>query len=296
MPRITHGITALLLAGTALVPVAMAESRLTPDAFRDALTDRIETRQSEDLCMETLPNSGLKYGLKSRGCEFHAFTETPYIKYLADPSRIETILTEEADRLVSIMEAGRDETGFSDRLVVQLRPKGFVSNSEETTQSPIAARRFAGDMYAVLMLDSPETLVTVSENDLADHSLTIDGAFELAASNTRARMGEIVEDEMGEVERLYSMNGLISGQVWLPETCKAEADDAVYFIYDYNGVLKVESDDFFGISKLISYARGMVIKGNAFSETVVSCSSGEWQQVWPTSYAAMDGTPLSEAG
>lgn len=261
---------------------------MSPDAFRDALMSELQSRDTGTQCLSRLENSGLKFGASQQACDYHAYTENAYVSYLASPSRLETILDVEADRLVSIMEQGADDSDFTSRLVVQLRPGEFVKNANSDETSPLAARKFAGDMHAVLMLDSPETLSVVYENTLERHGLTEDQAFNLAAANTRRRMGAVVSDDYGAVTRMYSENGLISGQVWLPETCSDTAQNAVYFLYDYNGVLKVSEDNPLGISKLLGYARNMTGEGSSLSETVVSCRDGQWTQLWPATHAALD--------
>lgn len=289
MTRLTKGFAVCICAGFSLTHTAFAETLLSPDGFRDALIENIESRGEGELCLARLENAGLKLGLNAGQCDYHAYTENAYVDYLGAPSRLGTILDDEADRLFSIMNTENDMSGFTDRLVVQLRPKDFVSDANKGADSVLAARRFAGDMYAVLMLDSPETLSVVYEDLLRTEGLSEDDAFALAAENTRLRMGDVISDDYGEVTRMYSQNGLISGQVWLPETCETSSADAVYFLYDYNGVLKVDESDMMGISKLLGYARHMIGEGSSLSETVVSCTSGEWRQLWPATHASLDG-------
>lgn len=289
MTRLTKGFAACTLAGFTLMNTANADTLLSPDGFRDALIENIESRGESELCLARLENAGLKLGLSAGHCDYHAYTETAYVDYLGAPSQLGTILNAEADRLFSIMNAESDMSGFADRLVVQLRPKDFVHEANDGAERTLAARRFAGDMYAVLMLDSPETLSVVYEDTLSTQGLSEDHAFALAAENTRLRMGDVISDDYGAVTRMYSQNGLISGQVWLPETCASNSADAVYFLYDYNGVLKVDESDMMGISKLLSYARHMIGEGSSLSETVVSCTSGEWRQLWPATHASLNG-------
>lgn len=270
--------------GFALSAISVsAETVLSPDAFRDALMDQVRADVGESACVSRLEKSGLKAGLTQERCEYHLYTETAYVRYLADPSALSSVLKTETTRLVSIMQQGENEADFRERLVVQLRPKSFLSNNDE----PMVAHRFAGDMYAVLMLDSPQTLTAVTVPQLEEQSLGEDEAFALGAENTRLRMGRIVMDDYGQVTRLYSENGLISGQVWLPETCEASDKPAAYFLYDYNGVLQADGNNLVSLSKLISYARNMVGNGTALSGTVVRCSSGQWTQLWPATQASL---------
>lgn len=276
-----------LLSCTSLAGVAQADVHLPPDGFRDALIEKLAGAHDEAFCASRLENAGVKFGLSQNACHFETYTQSAYVSYLSEPSRLETILSAEADRLSEILKAGDNGSDLDARLVVQLRPKSFVQSANEGATSPLAARRFAGDLYAVLMLDSAQTLAAVTQAEIEASGLTYEVAFGLAAENTRARMGEIVSDSYGDVSRLYSENGLISGQVWLPETCAKNASGGVYFLYDYNGVLTVDRSDFLGISHLLSYARNMVGKGVSLSETVVTCQSGEWRQLWPASHAGL---------
>lgn len=255
-----------------------AETFMSPNAFRDALLGQFTQMVGNEACAFKLDNAGLKAGLTKEACDYQVYTESAYVRYLSSPKDLQSILETEISRLISIMESGQDDAGMRDRLVVQLRPKSFVSDSKK----PLVAHRFAGDMYAVLMLDSPQTLSAVSQADLKDLSLSADDAFQIATKNTRQRMGKVLSDDYGPITRSYSENGLISGQVWLPETCGASASPTAYFVYDYNGVLKTDGENMIGLSKLISYARNMVGNGTSLSGTVVRCSAGQWTQLWPT--------------
>ncbi len=291
MFSISKALAPLCLALSFVGLSASAETLMGPDAFRDVLLKQFTHDAGAQACVSKIENSGLKAGLTKEKCDYQVYTETAYIRYLSSPTDLQTIIGEESARLISIMEEGRDTSGMRDRLVVQLRPKSFVSASEK----PLVAHRFAGDMYAVLMLDSPQTLTAVSAEELQKLSVGEDEAFLIAAANTRTRMGKVQADEYGPVTRLYSENGLISGQVWLPETCGSAATPTAYFLYDYNGVLQTDGENLMGLSKLISYARNMVGKGTSLSGTVVRCSAGQWTQLWPATQASLQVKP-SEGG
>ena len=263
---------------------AVSQTFMTNDAFRDAMLQKFETMLGENACLFKLQNGGIRAGFSADSCDFQVYTKTAYFRYLGAPDQLDAILSEEVARVQAVMQQKATDDNFRERLVVQLRPKSFFSG----LKNPVVATRFAGDMYAVLMLDSPQTLEAVSVKQLTEQNLTEADAFQLGAANTRARMGQVVQDEFGDVSRLYSENGLISGQVWLPETCSGASVSTAYFLYDYNGVLRVTGDDIIGLSKLISYARNMVGNGTALSHTIVRCDSGVWKQLWPVTQAGLE--------
>lgn len=169
---------------------------------------------------------------------------------------------------------------FSDRVVVQIRTEEFIKAVEAREGRKLVYEPFLGDMVAVLMLDSEETISAVYYDELSAHDVDETVVFELAHKNTRDRMGEVISNPLTlNVEQVMSGNGLISGQMTLPETCAVGTQDQVYFLYDYNGVLKVDAEDMLGVARLAAYARNLILTEKSLSNTVMMCQDGEWLEV-----------------
>ena len=255
--------------------------------FRNAIISAMQSEYEGELCVKRLSDDSFRAGPKEDDCEYYAYLDSAYAAYQEAPVQGADMIGQTATDYVRLMTAGIDETNFEERLVVQLRPTSYMADSdkEENPLKELVARGFAGDMVAVLMLDSAETLAAVSAGQLAEHGLSEDRAFQLAVDNTRARMGEVHVDEYRKIDFMSSANGLISGQVWLPETCNAQSRDAVYFVYDRNGIMAVNLDNVLGISNLIAVANGLVVQGESLTSSVIRCKSGQWTQLWPSQSA-----------
>lgn len=271
-----------LLAGQAF---AQSDDLLSPIEFRNAVIEAMQAESETELCVARLSDDSFRAGLTQESCDYFAYLDNLYDDYLADPTSGEDIISENASNYVRLITAGIDDENFAERLVVQLRPSNYVTTNARSTNGTLVARPFAGDMVAVLMLDSPETLAAVSEERLAANEVSVDEAYQLAIENTRARMGDVFTEEYKKINFLSSSNGLISGQLWLPETCSSESRDAAYMVYDRNGLMKVNLSDPLGLSNLLAVANGLVIQGEALTTSVVRCKNGEWTQLWPTQTA-----------
>ena len=285
----------ILIAGLALCASftvnAQDREKLSLREFRDSVINRITSQSETDICVARLSDGGFRSGPSTDNCEYYSYLDTAYTEYELAPQQLDEIVTRHAERVVSVMFAEPDETNFAERLVVQLRPVSYL-NKAGKDEAPVV-RRFAGDMIAVLMLDSAKSIATVTEKQLAEHGLTEETAFAVSAENLRNRMGEVFVDEYRHIDMLSSANGLISGQVWLPETCSAESQDAVYFVYDHNGLMKVSMQDMVGVSNLLAVANGMVAQGSSLANSVVSCHSGQWSQLWPSLQASLSSDQKS---
>ncbi|MAK60149.1 MAG: hypothetical protein CMK09_04145 [Ponticaulis sp.] len=253
--------------------------------FRNAIISAMQDTSETELCVARLSDDSFRAGLTTESCDYFAYLENLYIEYENDPARGEALISETAEKYVRLIHTGIDDTNFEERLVVQLRPASYLDENTHSTDGAIVARPFAGDLVAVLMLDSPETLAAVTEARLTNNGVSVEQAFDLAIQNTRSRMGEVYQDEYQKIDFLSSSNGLISGQIWLPETCSAETRDAAYFIYDHNSMMKVNLNNPLGVSNMLSLATGLVGQGESMANSVVRCKSGKWSQLWPAQTA-----------
>lgn len=284
-------VKAILAAGAVLSGLfsfsaaAQSDDLMTPREFRNAIIDSMQASSDEALCFVRISDEAFRAGPTASDCEYQAYTNVAYEQYTNAPDTIDTIVAEQADRYVALINAGVDMTGFSERLVVQLRSRAYVRNANLTSETGLVVEPFIGDLMAVLMLDSPETLAAVSNEQLQSQGISSEEAFTLAVENTRDLMGDVRADDYRRIHFTSSSNGLISGQIWLPEMCTAESEDAAYFIYDRNGLMSVPMDDALGVSNLLAIANGYALQGQGVSTSVVRCSAGEWSTLWPATSA-----------
>lgn len=265
--------------------LAQSEELVSPRDFRNAIIQSMQETSEDTLCFVRISDEAFRAGPSADNCDYQAYTNVAYEQYELAPETLDQIVDEQAQRYVSLIEAGVDMENFSERLVVQLRSRAYVRNANLTSESGLVVEPFTGDLVAVLMLDSPQTLAAVSNDQLASQGVTREQAFELAISNTRDLMGDVRADDYRRIHFTSSSNGLISGQIWLPEMCNAESEDAAYFLYDRNGLMSVEMDDALGVSNLLAIANGFALQGEGVSNSVVRCSGGEWSTLWPAASA-----------
>ncbi len=265
--------------------LAQSEELVSPRDFRNAIIQSMQETSEDTLCFVRISDEAFRAGPSADNCDYQAYTNVAYEQYELAPETLDQIVDEQAQRYVSLIEAGVDMENFSERLVVQLRSRAYVRNANLTSESGLVVEPFIGDLVAVLMLDSPQTLAAVSNDQLASQGVTHEQAFELAIGNTRDLMGDVRADDYRRIHFTSSANGLISGQIWLPEMCNAESEDAAYFLYDRNGLMSVQMDDALGVSNLLAIANGFALQGEGVSNSVVRCSGGEWSTLWPATSA-----------
>ena len=265
--------------------LAQSEELVSPRDFRNAIIQSMQETSEDTLCFVRISDEAFRAGPSADNCDYQAYTNVAYEQYELAPETLNQIVDEQAQRYVSLIEAGVDMENFSERLVVQLRSRAYVRNANLTSESGLVVEPFTGDLVAVLMLDSPQTLAAVSNEQLASQGVTREQAFELAIGNTRDLMGDVRADDYRRIHFTSSSNGLISGQIWLPEMCNAESEDAAYFLYDRNGLMSVQMDDALGVSNLLAIANGFALQGEGVSNSVVRCSGGEWSTLWPAASA-----------
>ena len=282
-------VKAILAAGAVLSGLmslpAAADDLMTPREFRNAIIETMQDATDDALCFVRISDEAFRSGPSADDCDYQAYTDVAYEQYTNAPDTSDTLITEQAERYVALISAGVDMENFSERLVVQLRSRAYVRNANLTSDSGLVAQPFTGDLMAVLMLDSPQTLAAVSNEQLELQGVSPDEAFELAISNTRSLMGDVREDDYRRIQFTSSSNGLISGQIWLPEMCTAESEPAAYFLYDRNGLMTVPMSDALGVSNLLAIANGFALQGEGVSSSVVRCSGGEWSTLWPATSA-----------
>ena len=286
-------VSALTLSFNALADTATLMSR---DDLREALIESLQDRLDPSTCIVKLKNAALRMGPTREECQYFIQTDRIFSFYTMDPESLSEIVAFETDRLSAILEGGVSNDNFADRLVVQLRGADFLRQVKASQDEALVARQFTTDLHAVLMLDSEDTLAAISPSQLSEYGLEEKEAFELALQNTRHRMGDIRQELFDGMTVLSSANGLITGQVWLPETCQAESEAAFYFLYDQNGVLKVEADNLLGISNLLSIARGMSSEGRSLTNSVLSCRDGQWSEHWSAREASLSAMGLNHPG
>ena len=271
-------LLACLAAAVTFVAPALPQDvdTLAPDAFQRVFYSFLEAEFDQPLCFRALDAASFRFGRDGEHCDNVVHLATAYEQYLTAPDRIDPLLTGISRTVATTFSAEPGITSdFRDALIVQLRPtRYFASASDED----IVSHPFAGDLSAVLMLDGETTLKTVSREMLAEAKLNDADAFRLAKDNLRRRMGPVYSEELQRVTLLESGTALITGALALPETCSAGAPEAVYFVFDPNGLMKADLTNPVGVSNLLGIAGQMMSDGTTLSQTVIQCSNGEWTQ------------------
>ncbi len=264
-------IALALALGTAAAP-SHAQDVVAPAQFRDEVIDLLRSERA-DLCVRIADDWTVYFGPDAAACEHVLATENMYREYARDPSRKADLQGRLARMGLAMMAGPPDTSNFRNRLVVVLRPEGYASILENSTA---VHRPFAGDMIAVLMLDSPETLAAMGPEALSDHNLSEAEAFELAEANLKDRIGEVrTTTELG-IEIVEAESGLATGLLWLPDSCRSESEGDQALVFDRNGYLRVGTDDRAAIQSFRMVAEGSIADNATLSRSVIVCRAGSW--------------------
>lgn len=270
------------LASTfALGPAAVAaQSELSQQAFRDRLAEELRL-QRPDACVELVGETELRIGPSPADCDVRVFTDNAYRQVTVGGLDMEEFIPTWATRVWDAGSGERPGISANDavRIVVQLRPvdmlQGLVPQSEQ--DKLIVSRPFAGDLMAILMLDSPTTLVTVSPEQLAEMGLTPERAFELALSNTRSRMGPISTDRVRGITVTWADSALATGLLVLPESCTPQQEGTSAYVFDRYSFMTVPASDTRAAGRLVGFANETANSGQWFSRTILVCQVGQWR-------------------
>lgn len=263
-------LVALTIGVSGVGPAAAQEVAIAPAQFRDDVAALLRAERP-DLCIRVVDEWTLHFGESEEACEHFLAIDNMYREYLSDPGRLEDLQSRLARSGIAIM-SGRDMSNFANRLVVVLRPAGYAAFDD---RFEVVSRSFAGDLIAVMMLDSELTLSAVNPENLVEHDMSADEGFALAEINLRERMGDVVIESVDGMEVVGAESGLATGLLWLSESCTPQSEGSRALVFDRNTYVMVGQDD--EANTAFDRVAGAIISGGgSLSGTILSCNQGTW--------------------
>lgn len=261
-----------LAAAISFTATAFAEGPRVED-FRDQIAASLRAARP-DWCIKAVDATMLNYGPKADECSNSLDVGNAWSDVLAGADRSVTVA-----RFVGLALAPPTTATVSAdraRLVVVLRPQAYLDSVSPELRAALITRPFAGDLHAVLMLDSPETLQTVSRGALANIGVDETGAFAAAAENLRVRMGPLVREKVERIETVDAGSGLATGGLWLPEACKPDSPERLVLVYRRNAYIVADGADRDAREDFAAAVQTLTREG-AFSATPLTCTGGAWR-------------------
>ena len=279
-----RGFFAAIVALGAL-PAGLAQSLLSPSEFRDEVMAAMTSAGGFE-CIEAVNEWSVRFGKTPDACEAQLFIDNTYSLYKDSPADREFLIERLAGFAVSNIVRG-EEIGTTDRerLVVLLRPENYLRGTGTLFEDApkLVSRPFAGDLFALLMLDSPTALRAVRVEDLSDLGLSQDEAFGLATTNLRNLMGPVerVIDEETGIEIVGAPSALGSGVLWLPEACTAETEPYVVHLWDRDSYIAAKFSDSQALEAFSIMTANMIAAQDTLHNTILYCIDGEWVAATP---------------
>lgn len=263
-----------ILAALALL-LAPAAHAQTLTQFRDEVAAAIRAERPGGCLLIDGPST-MRLGPSAADCASTLDVGNTYTEVITGRARKDEMIARLA-RLAITSPATTPVTGDRARLVVVLRPQAYIDSVPAAAQADIVRRPFAGDLFAVLMLDSADALQTASRASVASMGLDEAGAFALAAENLRARMGPLAREKLlRSIESVDAASALATGGLWLPEACKADTGVRLALVTMRNGYIALDNPDAGARAEFVEVARALIERG-ALSRTPIVCTGGVWR-------------------
>lgn len=263
-------VAILALIGAMATP-ASAQDVISPAEFRDDVIGLLKAARA-DICVVVVDDWTLHFGTNEAECGNTLNIDNMYREYLGTPSQRAELQSKLAATGLGML-AERDLSDFESRLVVVLRPAEYAVLGDG---EPAVHRPFAGDLIALLMLDSATTLSTLDAGTLSDHDLSEDQAFAQARRNLPDRMGDVVVEVIEGITVIGAESGLATGLMWLPDSCDAVSEGRRAHILDRNTYFQVDGRDAVAAGRFAEISAGLIANDAALSRTVLVCESGAW--------------------
>lgn len=265
---------AAFAAAIAWSPLTRAQPVDDIVAFRDAVAAAIKA-QAPTACVKVLNDITLNIGASTTDCNGTLAVENQYADVMRGGDRADAIA-----RLArtAVATLSPEELSALDRprIVVVLRPKDYGRGMPGGKPLELVSRPFAGDLMAVLMFDSAESLRGMTPPDLEKVGLTADTAFALAAENLRRRVGRVDNENVDDFEVIAADSGLATGLLALPEACDAKTPDRFFFVFNKNGYASVPMRNRAVARRFLTMADNMSASGESMSQTAIACQAGRW--------------------
>jgi hypothetical protein len=138
--------------------------------------------------------------------------DRPYAGCQQDPSTCDDFTREFLEGVAQQLSRSEDEARpTAERLRLALRPRERLSMSAGGTSVPVA-QQFIGDVYAVVMVDFPESARVLLESELEGLGMDRAAAIERARANVVAELGPFAPENLPP--RGAPMLGVISGRYY----------------------------------------------------------------------------------
>lgn len=245
--------------------------------------DVIAALKSEGLanCVRRLDEGGFSFGTDEADCDgLRMFTENQYKAYLLDPENkstyIDKLTTLARDALAAAEDGESYPSDYMESLIVIVRPENYGSELGIDAPKNMISRPLAGTYRIFLAFDFPEKLMATGRGGMPFMGMSDDDLFELAAENTRNRMGAVNRSpEMG-VTMVYSEGGLAPSLLALPETCAGETPGYYALMLDSFTHAEVPEGDPEAVTQLARIGMYNFIWEKSRYDTLLHCSGGKW--------------------
>jgi hypothetical protein len=200
-----------------------AQDVISGSSFRDAVKDKIlQTRPS--LCVKAQDARTLSVGLSEDVCDDIVLSiDGKYSQYLTDEENKELYIKSLSDLAIEAMRSstGQDIVLEKSKLTVVLRHEEYHKYLGDTKDEERSIwKPFTGDLIALLVHDNLSSIKSVTKKDLDFLKLSETEAWETATVNLPNLTGELYKESNQGAEYVTSENGLATGLLWHPNTCK----------------------------------------------------------------------------
>lgn len=257
-----------------------AQGLLTLEQFTDEVIRELRAT-GEIECVNRIDGGGFHYGATSGDCEtFTMFTDNTYNAYKAEPERKDALISRlvnvSVEALLSADGIGSLPDDYQDRLVVVLRPTDYGAPVPDSPPIGLVMRPIAGDMAAMLAVDSADSLMPLLPDMVEESGKPEDELFALAYENTRQRMGRVEREKDGDLEYVYAATGLATGILALPKSCTAKTKPYYAVVLDRDTFVRSSEVAKAGVGALARFVLDHRGQNTSFSETLMYCHNGEW--------------------
>lgn len=245
--------------------------------------DVIAALKSEGLanCVRRLDEGGFSFGPDEADCDsLRIFTDNQYQAYLGDPENKGTyagkLISVARDALSAAEEGVAYPSDYMESLVVIVRPEDYGSELGGDAHKDMISRPLAGTYRIFLAFDAPDRLMAIGRGGMPFIGMSDDELFELAAKNTRKRMGAVSRTpEMG-ITVVHSEGGLAPSLLALPETCAEEAPSYYALMLDGFTHAEVPEGEAEAVTQLARIGMYNLIWEKRGYDTLLHCSDGKW--------------------
>lgn len=232
-------------------------------------------------CVRRLDEGGFSFGPDETDCDvFRVFTENQYKAYLLDPENksiyIDKLTTLAQDVVASSADEESYPPDYMESLIVIVRPETYGSELGVDAPKDMTSRPLAGSYRIFLAFDFPDKLMVTGLKGIPFAGLSEDDLFELAAENTRKRMGAVSRTPDMGVTVVHSEGSLSPSLLALPETCTEETPGYYALMLDGFTYAEVPEGAPEAVTQLARIGMYNLIWEKRGYDTLLHCSGGAW--------------------